>query len=427
MNINKTRLLPVVGFILLAVIAGCAGNTPEQGAGSNAQLLRSATPLPSQVYRDRETLTPTEQVAAGKVITGVSRAKKTKTPTPTDIPVTPATPGGPTPTSPWPKFADNVDPLTGLKVKNPDLLDRRPVLVKVSNYPRYGRPHAGLSYADIVFEYYIGEEENRFLAVYYGQDVSKVGPVRSGRLVDGPLTNMYGGILGYGNADPQVDDVIIKQLGERALPFKNAPCPAICGLDTHSIAGVFANTAELSKLATKNGVDNGRQDLTGTLFDANPPDGGKKATFLGVEYSPNDRGEWRYDAKSGKYLRWIETAIDSKNTIAMRPLTDRLTGKQLAFSNVIIIYAIYVEHAPTLLDTMITQNIHGQRAIFFRDGQMIEGKWRTAYDNRPLQFLDKKGNPMPLKPGNTWIVIAGNSSSFDQSSSGKWELQFELP
>ena len=33
-----------------------------------------------------------------------------------------------------------INPLTGLAVDNPELLNRRPIMVKVSNYPQYGRP-----------------------------------------------------------------------------------------------------------------------------------------------------------------------------------------------------------------------------------------------------------------------------------------------
>ena len=91
-------------------------------------------------------------------------------PAPTEIPVASSTPLPPTVTpSPQPSptplypsegygpsnFPSNVNPLTGLQVADPTLLNRRPVLVKVSNLPRYVRPQWGLSLADIVFEYYI--------------------------------------------------------------------------------------------------------------------------------------------------------------------------------------------------------------------------------------------------------------------------------
>jgi hypothetical protein len=127
------------------------------------------------------------------------------------------------------------------------------------------------------------------------------------------------------------------------------------------------------------------------------------------------------------YLRWIETAAGTENHIPMEPLTDRLTGKQLAFANVILLFTVYKEYALTLFDTMITENTHGQRAVYFRDGKMIDGFWRTAYDNRPIQLLDANKSLMALKPGNSWIVLTGNSSTLDQPSAGKWEMRFIAP
>ena len=108
-----------------------------------------------------------------------------------------------------------LDPLTGLEVSNPENLDRRPVMVKVSNYPALGRPHAGLAFADLIFDYYIGIGQNRFLAVFYGQDAKSIGPVRSGRLVDIQLVNLYQGILGFGSADGDTLAAIFGDLGRR--------------------------------------------------------------------------------------------------------------------------------------------------------------------------------------------------------------------
>ncbi len=85
------------------------------------------------------------------------------------------------------------NPLTRLPVSDPDILQRHPVMVKLANWPRDERPQAGLSQADLVFETYIGNQMNQFLALYYGEDSEAVGPVRSGRLVDAQLGNYYQG------------------------------------------------------------------------------------------------------------------------------------------------------------------------------------------------------------------------------------------
>jgi hypothetical protein len=69
-------------------------------------------------------------------------------------------------------LSEVINPLTGLPAADPALLDRRPVMVKVSNFPRLGRPHAGLSFADIVFDYYIG-----YITVRIALPSAQFGPV----------------------------------------------------------------------------------------------------------------------------------------------------------------------------------------------------------------------------------------------------------
>ncbi len=340
--------------------------------------------------------------------------------------VLPVTPTGFLPDTGAQVQDSSINPLTGLPA-DPAMLDRRPVMVKVSNYPAVGRPHAGLSFADMVFEYYIGEYMNRFLALYYSKDAPTVGPVRSGRLVDVQLVRMFQGVLAYGSADERVDESIKQYLGIRSLAHTESPCPPICGFDPHSAAGTFADTASLSAYMTKIGVDNVRQDLTGLIFDPNPPAAGQPAVQLGVEYALYNRGEWHYDPASGKYLRWIEEMDESLTQRTMIPLTDRLTGEQIGFSNVVVMFAFYVEYNRTLHNIDLWNNTAGKRAIFFRDGVMTEGLWKTVDKERPLQFFDQDGRPYALKPGNTWVIIAGLSSTFDQPQPGLFETYFYLP
>jgi len=325
-------------------------------------------------------------------------------------------------------FPENVNPLTGLVVADPSRLERRPIMSKVSNFPRTGRPHAGLSFADMVFEYYIGYGLNRFLGVYYGQDASQVGPVRSGRLVDAQLAEMYQSLLFYANADPQVDEVLLAELGNRALAEKWLPSPPKYRIGkVLDETTLFVNTAELTDYVNNNvDVSNERRDLRGMIFSDYIHPENKPGTDLGVQFWTTTRGEWHYDAESGKYLRWIEEIIGD-NQINMIPLVDRLNNEQLAFSNIVILYATYIEYAPTLHDIRLFDNDTGKRAIFFRDGVMIEGSWKTISNGRPILLLNSWGLPMHLKPGNTWIVLTGDSSTFNETSPGVWELRFDLP
>lgn len=320
-------------------------------------------------------------------------------------------------------IAPDINPLTGLQVANLAILNRRPVMVKVSNFPRTDRPQAGLSAADLVFEYYIGEFENRFLALYYGQDAPRIGPLRSGRLVDAELVNTYGGILVYGNADPRVDKVLVDGLGTRAITFDDAPCPMICGKDTHNIDGVFVNSGATTQFATQQKINNDRPDLRGMVFDARVPSNQGNAALLGVMFGPENRGEWRFNTASGSYRRWIEE-LRSGNQFAQVPLIDRNNGKQLSFENVIILFSRYNELIPTMFEMEISENTSSRRAVYFRDGKMFEGFWQSGGPSQPLQLMNSWGAPAALKPGNSWLILVGLSSDLSQPEPGHWELEY---
>ncbi len=365
---------------------------------------RAASSEPVQV----PAFSPEPVVLTSPVPSGAdSLATDLSTPEPTPVPV-------------------NINPLTGIPVDDLSRLERLPVLIKVSNYPRTGRPHAGLSSADIVFDYYIGELFNRFVAVFYGNDAPQVGPLRSGRLVDSQLAQMFRGILVYGNADERVDNILAKDLGARAIPYKFAPCPPVCGDDTHSVTGVFADSAGVTEFARQSGVVQEKPGLQFASFPNEPPSGGEPAIQFMVHYADINRGEWQYDPASGKYLRWIEDGNEGE-PLTMIPLVDRNNGAQLGFSNVLVVYTFYIEYNRTLHNIDLWNNSGSQRAIYFRDGLKFEGKWHISDHSQPVELLKDDGSPMPLKPGNTWIVLAGISSQFTNPQGGRYELHFFLP
>ena len=61
------------------------------------------------------------------------------------------------------------NPLTGLPVRDPSLLQFPALLVSISHFPVEARPQAGLSFAPYIFEIYITEGATRFLTTFYGE------------------------------------------------------------------------------------------------------------------------------------------------------------------------------------------------------------------------------------------------------------------
>ncbi|HEX6305883.1 MAG TPA: DUF3048 domain-containing protein, partial [Anaerolineales bacterium] len=179
-----------------------------------------------------------------------------------------------------PEFPKNINPLTGLEISDPSLLERRPIAVKVVNYPRYVRPQAGLSLADIVYEYYLERGITRFIALYYGNDAEKVGPIRSGRFFDEHIFTMYEAFFVFGNADKRVIDhfmdlgrsVIDRFVLEQPEDTKRSCSPGLyvplCrDREIVSYNNMFTNTQALSEFMNARGTDNSRQNLNGMIFN----------------------------------------------------------------------------------------------------------------------------------------------------------------
>jgi hypothetical protein len=400
----KSQLKPIIFGIAVILLAGCAVKPAvdlELAATYAAQTLAAIpkeTEIPSPTATNTE-LPPTP----------------TFTFTPTPLPT--VEPSGPV------DFPENVNPLTGLIVEDPSILNRRPIMIKVANYPISGRPHAGLSYADMVFEYFIGTGGNRFLALYYGQDAEMIGPVRSGRMIDPYLVSLYEGFLGMEGAYVTVRDHIFGILGNRVVSSKEI-CPGLCDDGRMQVISVFGDSAALTKYAASQGVYQQRYLLEGMAFDPEIPEGGSPANEIKTQFSTVNPEEWRYDEESGNYLRWTDN--EAGMGIDMIPLVDRINDEQLAFSNVAVIFANHTEIAATLHDMDIWDNYSGQRAVVFRDGLAYEITWKTPSRNQPIQFVDDSGEIFRLKPGNTWVVIMGLYSSVNNDN-GNWAFTFFMP
>jgi hypothetical protein len=340
-------------------------------------------------------------------------------------PTTTVTPGPvsiPTSTSSWvgpDSYPEDVNPLTGLKVQEPEKLERRPVMIKVSNYPASLRPHSGLSYADIVFSYFIGEGMTRYLALFYGQDATQVGPVRSGRLIDSQLVNLYGGFLGMVGADRTVWRDIASSLPGRFLTEMPVNCPALCD---NGYGTAFANTDAFTERVRELGLDNQRPDLSGLRFDEGWPEGGQEATRLWLYISYYNQVGWDYQAEDRVYLRSQEVT-QSDGTVLLEPMTDRNTGEQLAFDNVVILFAWHNIIQPELIGIEL-QTVKDGKAILLRDGWMFEITYSAISPNSPLRFYDLDGNQMAFKPGTTWVEIVGLGTTVEELEPGSWKVRF---
>ena len=369
-----------------------------------------ATPIPPQASATPAAPTGSPVPAVSQVPTTGATSTSTLVPTPVNQAV------GPT------NFPAGVNPLTGLQVPDPSLLERRPLLVKVSNLPRTVRPQWGLSLADIVFEYYTEEGSTRFAALFYGNNASRVGPIRSARFIDLHLVRGYKAVFAFVSAyDKVIERLFNSEFADRLVTEGDST--PITRYDPQGENHAVVNTADLSAYITSIGVENGRQNLDGMSFNSIPPAGGVPAAQVLVRYSGAIYNRWDYDPASGKYLRFADTAndVDSKNPQYAQS-TDRLTGQPLAFDNVVVVLVNYEYYDVQVWDP---QFLGTGQAYAFRDGQAWPLTWQRN-PNDVVSLVNPDGTPYPFKPGTTWFEVMGMSSQAQQPGKG-YSFQHFMP
>lgn len=305
-------------------------------------------------------------------------------------------------------FPPGVNPLTGLPVDDPGTLQRRPLAAKISNAPEIVRPQAGIAAADIVFEHYVEGALTRFTAIYWTHTPPRVGSIRSARLIDLQLPQMYGALFAYAGANAIIQQRITEQpFAPRAYEGVSVG-PPLYFRDTgvEMPHNLFIVPDEVWQRSANDGT-NTPPDLTGMAFDESPPvdpAAAQPATRVTVDYGP-DRVEWGYDREAGLYRRTVNDA----------PHRDANTGAQVTAANVVVLYVPHTDDPDIVAGEWNGQTTYhtaielwgSGTAVICRDGLRIEGTWMRLHNDGPLSFWTgpDASDLIPLKPGVTWFQV----------------------
>ena len=209
------------------------------------------------------------------------------------------------------------------------------------------------------------------------------------------------------------------------------PCQIIYGVDTSTPNSALLRVDEMRQLAELNGKGK-TPNYSGHLFNETLPNlQSEAATHLSIFYHQFNQSAWEYDPISQSYLRFTDN-IDG--TGILHPATDRLTGRQQSFENIIVLEATHDIFRRNQLDIDLRPGKEGF-AYLFRDGQMMKIRWSTgnrAWEKesgllRPIHFVNAEGNPISLRPGKTWIHLVTLASSMEETAEGKWRIRFAPP
>ena len=419
------------------VLAACSQvnfPVPLNGERTSAPTESGALASPSDTPGDPTPTAPTASPTTSLTPTSTPTPKPTRTPRPTSTltaTIPPIVRIGPD------NFPDYVNPLTGFTATNPLLLDRRPIAVKVPNYPHNVYPQSGLSSADQIFEYHLEQGLTRFVAIFYGNDTTRVGPIRSGRIFDAHIVQMYNAVFVFnyayseeGNDALDVYGFLEDTLNEDLFVVDPGSCkPYICRDSTiNSYNNLFANTYGITELINQRGQENGRQDLATNYFSSLGGRGPFQASVVYVNYSYANYAYWGYDKASQRYLRYqgnVDLVGDTEPEYIL--LTDANNDQPIAADNVVVLFVphefIFKSGMSEVFDIKLENK---GDAYVFRNGSGFEAVWERKETNKPLSIQLPNGSPFPLKPGVTFFQVLHTPSEVIQEDP-IWVFNFVRP
>lgn len=399
------RVRHLTRWLLAALLlAACNLSVAEPAAPSQVEAAQASEPGEIQLEPEPETPQAGEQ-ADDEI--GEPQPPDPAEPeaSPSELPADPEPEPGLGPDS----YPDGINPLTGLPVSDPEVLEDCPLLVAVSNFPPSSRRSlSGLSVAAQVWETFIGEGMTRFLAVFYGDYAAQlqgilnnplvdgsnfaIGPIRSGRVAFEDIKMLFpGATLVTAGASPEV--------AEQLTGVQTA-----YGSDPDDISSAGLEASELHGLPCRHGKP---PSFAGLAFNPSPPAGGSPAGSLRIIYNTFNQVGWEYDAIQGAYLRSQDKA-DGSGTLY--PILENLTGEQLAFENVLVMFADHHFAKPTIIEINLMFVEH-HRGLLFRDGMVYPAEWSTLRGQ--LRLADGAGNPLPLKPGQTFLEVVSYQTTWN--------------
>lgn len=275
-------------------------------------------------------------------------------------------------------------PLTGVAVENPST---RPILIVKIDNVRPARPQTGLNQADIVVEERVEGGLSRFAALFQSTGSDPVGPVRSARTsdvqlfanLDAPLFAYSGSNRGVLTAlnDSNLVDVGAGREGRLYDRVSGRRAP-------HNL---FTRTSDLWAAAS-GGVPSAIFEYRGD--GEGLPAGAQPVTGVDVDYGAATAGfTWNGGG-------WVRTSDG-------QPHVDH-AGAAIAPENVVVRFTEYV---PSPADGNSPEAVvTGSGELWvLTAGHVVVGRWEQSSATASTRWLDAAGNPIPLTPGRTWIVL----------------------
>jgi Protein of unknown function (DUF3048) N-terminal domain/Protein of unknown function (DUF3048) C-terminal domain len=286
-------------------------------------------------------------------------------------------------------------PLTGVESGGP--IDRPALAVKVENSAE-ARPQSGLAEADLVWEQVVEGGITRFVAVYHSTLPGEIGPVRSVRPMDVPITAPLKGVMAFSGGQPD----FLANLGRAGLQLVSHDSGAAGFYRVgHRSAphNVYADPAALLAQA-----DPRHRAAPAAQFTVAEPGvrptavtRGRGTRTVELALSTVSRPRWSWDGAARAWLRW------EGPTPAVGPQGFQFRARNVVVLRVQVVDTAYVDAVGNPVPDAVL--VGSGDALVATGGATVAARWSKGSLAEPVRLTLPGGAPVQLAPGNTWVEL----------------------
>ena len=279
----------------------------------------------------------------------------------------------------------------------------RPIAVMIDNH-KGAWPQAGLNKTYLVYEIIVEGGETRLMALFKGQDVDVVGPVRSSRhyFLDYAMENdaIYAHYGWSPKAKSDISSLNINNIN--GLYYSK---PTFWRVSTKKAPhNAMTSTSTLLAAAKKSGyrtTSDQSSVLTYSQGEVNLKDG-EDATEIKIPHSYLHSVTYKYDEDTKRYTRYARGTLQK----------DYTTKEAITTKNIIIMFANNSQlNDGTTKDRQDLSNIGTFDGYYITNGKAIEIKCTKSNRRSKTIYKDATtGKEIEVNDGNTWINICPKSA-----------------
>lgn len=275
--------------------------------------------------------------------------------------------------------------------------NQRPIAVMIDNH-KGAWPQAGLKKAYAIYEIIVEGGETRLMAVFKGQDVEKIGPVRSSRhyFLDYALEN--DAIYAHYGWSPKAESDI-KTLGVNNINGITESDKDFWRIKQKSSPhNVLTSTAKLKEIAKNKNykLTSSKESVLNYVTNEVDLVEGKSANKVTIPYSQLHTTSYVYDEASKTYTRYARGVKQ----------TDFETNESITTKNIIITFVKNtVLNDGENKDRQNLSNIGTFKGYYITNGKAIEITCEKKDRKSQTIYKDSNGKEIEVNDGNTFFNI----------------------